>query len=88
MSYKKEAALVHNTSKRTPPHEQTLNRNKRTRHNTTPSTTTWERRSKQVADQGRAQYIFMGIQLNTHYFCKEKFIHIVYSSYIGGKNIS
>jgi hypothetical protein len=35
--------------------------------------------------QGRAQYIFMGIQLNTHYFCKEKFIHIVSSSYIGGK---
>jgi hypothetical protein len=35
--------------------------------------------------QGRAQYVFMGIQLNTHYFCKEKFIHIVYSSYMGGK---
>jgi hypothetical protein len=28
----------------------------------------------------------MGIQLNTHYFCKEKFIHIVYSSYMGGKH--
>jgi hypothetical protein len=45
-----ETTLVHNGPKQTPAHEQTQNINKRTRHNTPPTSTTWERRSKQAAD--------------------------------------
>jgi hypothetical protein len=40
---------VHNTPKRTPPHKQTLNRNKTNPTGTQPSTTRWERRSKLAA---------------------------------------
>jgi hypothetical protein len=42
--------LVHNGPKQTPAHKQTQNINKRTRHNTPPSSTAWERRSNQAAD--------------------------------------
>jgi hypothetical protein len=42
--------MVHNTPKRTPPHKQTLNINKRTQQSTPPTATRWERRSKQAAE--------------------------------------